>query len=116
MEVGLRLRDLLDAGDMPTIYEQLYSPDIVSIEAGGDSPECRGMAAVDAKNEGWDEQYVIHAMDVDGPFPNGDEFAMIYTMDITHRATSRRKTVREVALYTVERGQIVREKFYYVPG
>lgn len=113
LEVGMRLKALLDAGDMGTIYGTLYSPDIVSTEAGEDAQEYRGMDAISAKNEWWEQNFETHSMAVEGPFPNGAEFGMIYTLDVTERNSGQRMQFREIAIYGVDRGQIVREKFYY---
>jgi hypothetical protein len=53
-------------------------------------------------------------MTAEGPFPNGGEFAVIFDLDMTEKATGDRKLTREVGIYSVAEGRIVREKFYYV--
>ena len=50
LDVGKKLVELCKQGKNEEAVEALYSPDIVSVEAGappGDSPERRGLAATD---------------------------------------------------------------------
>lgn len=112
-EVGTKLVELFNVGDYGTIYGTLYSPDIVSIEAGEDQKEYVGMAAIEGKNEWWESAFETHASKMEGPFPNGDQFAAVIEMDITEKASGQRFTMREVGLYTVADGKIVREQFFY---
>ena len=44
-----------------------------------------------------------------------DRFALIFDMDVTNRETGQRMQMREVGLYTVADGKIVREEFFYPP-
>jgi hypothetical protein len=50
---------------------------------------------------------------VNGPFLGDDQFAVQYSYDITVKPTGRRTGGTEMALYTVEEGRIVRERFFY---
>ena len=50
--------------------DSLYSPDIVSMEAGappGQSRESKGLAAVKAKGEWWVANHEVHSAKVEGP-------------------------------------------------
>jgi len=96
----------------------LYAPDAVSVEAvampGADSRECRGLDAIRAKHRWWAEAMEVHEGTVEGPFLHGDDrFALIFGADATERATGRRHRMREVGIYTVADGRIVREEFFY---
>lgn len=44
---------------------------------------------------------------------DNDRFTIIYDYDATSMQTGKRKHMKEVALYTVDDGKIVREEFYY---
>ena len=118
LEVGKKLVELCKQGKNDEAMASLYSPDIVSVEAGappGQSPESRGMAAIKGKSEWWNANHTIHSATVQGPFPHGDRFAVHFTYDITAKHLGNRRMVMdEVALYTVKDGKIVREEFYYV--
>jgi hypothetical protein len=113
LEIGRRLVELFNAGEFNTIYRDLYSPEIVSIEADPSVPECVGIAAVHEKNAWLDANFTVNGMRAEGPFPNGDEFAVIYDLDMTEKATGERRQTREVGIYSLRAGRIVREKFFY---
>lgn len=55
----------------------------------------------------------IHASNVEGPFPNGDRFAVFFDYDLTSKENKQRFHMKEVALYTVKGDKIVREEFFY---
>ena len=108
--------DLCKAGKNQEAMKSLYADDIVSMEAGappGQSPETRGLAACLAKSAQWAETTDVHSRKVDGPFPHGDRFAVIFEMDITRRPENRRFTMKEIAVYTVKNDKITREEFFY---
>ncbi|WP_352865345.1 nuclear transport factor 2 family protein [Mesorhizobium sp. M0715] len=55
----------------------------------------------------------MHGGSVEGPYVNGDQFAVRFKFDITPKATGERVTMDEVGLYTVKNGKITEERFYY---
>lgn len=94
----------------------LYSPDIVSMEAGappGGSREAKGLAAVKAKAEWWTANHEVHSCIVEGPLVAGAHFAVVFKMDVTFKPQSKRFTMEEVAVYKVADGKIVYEEFFY---
>jgi hypothetical protein len=115
-EIGQKLVELCKAGNNHEAMQTLYSPDIVSIEAGappGQSPEAKGLAACVEKGKQFAQAHEIHSAKIDGPFPNGDRFTVIFDYDITRRPDNQRFNMKEVALYTVKGDKIVREEFFY---
>jgi ketosteroid isomerase-like protein len=119
LEVGKKLVALCKEGKHIEAIDALYSPDIVSIEAGappGGSAKSEGLAAVKGKGEWWVANHEVHGGDVQGPFPHGDRFVVRFTYDITPKAgpmAGKRITMDEAALYTVKDGKIVHEEFFY---
>jgi len=116
LEVGKKLVALCREGKNAEAMQTLYDPNIVSVEAmsmPGGSPESTGVAACLEKGKMWREGHEIHSAHVEGPFPNDDRFAVFFTYDVTPKATGKRMTMNEVAVYTVKGGKIVREEFYY---
>jgi ketosteroid isomerase-like protein len=116
LEVGQRLVSLCREGQDEQAMNTLYHPDIVTVEAAAmpNMPqEQRGLAACHAKAKWWKENNTVHSGKIDGPFPNGDRFAVRFTYDLTPKADNKRTTMDEVALYTVKDGKIVREEFFY---
>jgi ketosteroid isomerase-like protein len=76
-----------------------------------------GLAAIKGKHAWWQDNFEMHGGDVDGPFPHGDDrFAVIFEVDATMKATGQRSRMREVAVYHVKDGLIVREEFFYAMG
>lgn len=95
---------------------ELYSPDIVSLEAGappGQSRESKGIAAVKAKGEWWAANHDVHSMSVEGPLVAGPYFAVTFQFDVTLKAKNQRFKLEEIALYKVADGQIIHEEFFY---
>jgi ketosteroid isomerase-like protein len=114
-DVAQAFTALLKAGDHHSAAETFNAPDIVSIEAmEGPMSKVQGTEAVKAKSDWWYGEHEVHAFDAEGPHLNGDQFAVVFTMDITHKASGHRITGQEVGLYTVRDGKIVEERFFYM--
>ncbi|KYG69612.1 hypothetical protein AZI87_00750 [Bdellovibrio bacteriovorus] len=116
MEVGKKLVELCKRGDNMKAIDWLYSENIESKEAAsmpGMPAQMRGIEAIRKKNMEWDEQMEVHSMDVSGPYPHGDRFAVHYKLDVSERKSGKRWQMEEVALYTVSNGKIVKEEFFY---
>ena len=116
-EVANTLVKLCSAGKFEeAMTKALYSPDIVSMEAGappGGSRESKGIAAVKAKNEWWVANHEVHSSKVEGPLVAGSHFAVTFKMDVTFKPQNKRFTMEEVAVYKVVDGKIVYEEFFY---
>lgn len=115
-EVANKLVKLCSEGKFEEATDALYSPDIVSMEAGappGQSRESKGLAAVKAKGEWWVANHELHSVKVEGPLVAGSHFALTFKMDVTFKPESRRFTMEEVAVYKVADGKIVYEQFFY---
>jgi hypothetical protein len=118
-QVGDKLVELCRQGRNAEAIENLYSNDIVSVEAMGNAEmpaEMRGIDQVKGKNQWWAENHEVHSASVEGPFPNNDRFAVKYHYEVTPKAgpmKDQRYAMDEVAVYTVNDGKIVREEFFY---
>lgn len=55
----------------------------------------------------------MHDFSSEGPYLNGDQFAVRFQVDVTVKETGERRVMDEVGLYTVENGRIVEERFFY---
>lgn len=98
---------------------KLYATNAVSVEAAdmGGGRETAGIEAILGKHAWWDANAEMHGGSVDGPFPHGDDrFAVIFEMDVTMKDSGQRSQMREVAVYHVAGGKIVREEFFYSAG
>jgi hypothetical protein len=122
LEVGKKLVELCRQGKHIEAIDQLYGPNIVSIEAMS-SPSMparmEGLPAVRGKNEWWMQNHDIHSSSADGPFPHGERFIVRFKWDVTSKSgpmAGKRMALEEAALYTVRDGKIVQEEFFYDMG
>lgn len=97
--------------------DKLYAEDAVSVEAtaGPDgSRKTQGRAGIAGKHDWWDATFTVHGGDVQGPFMHGDDrFAVIFEIDAENKQSGERTEMKEVAVYHVRDGRIVREEFFY---
>lgn len=103
------------AGRFDESGETYWADDVVSYEnapPGADMAEIRGKAGVRAKGEWWSANHEVHGVEVTGPFLNGDQFTVRFRMDLTPKGGARR-TMDEIALYTIRGGKIAEERFFY---
>ena len=119
LEVGQKLVSLCQEGKFVEAVDQLYSDDIVSIEARGSEEmpaRMEGIQAIRGKNEWWGANHEIHSMEATGPFVGhrDDQFAVKFDMDVTQKQSGQRMQMSEVALYTVRDGKVAQEEFLYM--
>lgn len=117
--IGQELVGLCREGRNRDAIERYYSKTVVSVESAGTGEmpaETTGIDAVHKKHQWWTENMEVHSADVRGPFVNGDEFAVYYDYDTTFKPTGQRSSMREMGLYSVKDGEIVREEFFYKPA
>jgi ketosteroid isomerase-like protein len=118
-QIGEKLVELCRQGKNLDAVNTLYSPDIVSVEAQGDEQmpaEMRGLDAIRGKNEWWISSHEVHSANAEGPFVNQDRFSVLFDFDVTAKSgpmSGQRMQMKEVAVYTVGDGKIVREDFFY---
>jgi ketosteroid isomerase-like protein len=115
-EVADTLVKLCSEGKFVEATKSLYSPEIVSMEAGappGMSRESKGIAAVIAKGEWWAANHEVHSVTVEGPLVAGSHFAVVFKMDVTFKPQKKQFQMDEVAVYRVADGKIVYEEFFY---
>ena len=96
--------------------KKLYAADAQSAEAMdmGNGRTVTGIAAIEGKHDWWENAMTVHSQTVGGPFAHGDDrFAVTFDVEFTDKATGKRDTMQEVAVYHVAGGKIVREEFFY---
>ena len=96
---------------------ELYAENAVSVEAadlGGGNVVTEGLDNIRGKHEWWDGAMEVHKKEVEGPFLHGEnQFSVIYSLDVTQKENGERMEMREVGVYTVEGGKVVKEQFFY---
>ena len=116
--VGEKLVGYCREGKEAQALAELYAPNAVSVEAlampGADSPETPGLEAIKGKHDWWFGAHEVHSSKADGPYFHGaNRFGVIFDIDVTAKESGQRMQMRELGVYTVEDGKIVREEFYY---
>ncbi|MFN3170410.1 MAG: SnoaL-like domain-containing protein [Hyphomicrobiales bacterium] len=96
----------------------LYAEDAVSVEAlaqpGGGPQVFEGLEALRGKHDYWNNAMEQVSIDVGGPYPHQpDKFALTFKGMAKVKETGEDFPMDEVAIYTVNDGQIVREEFFY---
>ena len=112
-EIAADLVALCKAGKFDESGEKYWAQDVLSVEAMGPMLESRGIEAARAKGRWWVENHDIHSIEVEGPYVNGDQFAVRFKMDVTFKGDGQRRAMDEVALYTLKDGKIAEERFFY---
>lgn len=119
-EIGNKLVQLCTENKSLESINTLYSPDIVSVEAfapPGSDRTVKGLDGVRGKHDWWVNNHDVHKAEVFGPYPHGDDkFAVRFVYDITHKPSSRRFTMDEVGVYTVQNGKVIKEEYFYSAG
>jgi hypothetical protein len=122
LKIGKRLVELCNAGKNEQAVEELYAPNIVSIETHSmpNMPaRMEGIEAIRKKNQWWFENHEIHSSSAKGPWPHGDRFIALFNIDVTAKTgpmAGKRMQAEEAGLSTVKNGKIVQEEFFYYMG
>lgn len=105
---------MLQRGEHEQAAAKYNAGDIVSVEAmPGPMQICRGTEELLRKGEWWASSHDIHEFTAEGPYMNGEQFAVRFFVDVTVKETGERRSMPEIGLYTVEGGKIVEERFFY---
>jgi hypothetical protein len=113
-EVAARLVGLCKNHRNFEAMRELYADDIVSVEPVpmNGSFETAGKAAVIQKSEQFQSAHEVHEAKIEGPFLANTKFSVVFDWDLTNKASGKRATVREIAVYSVRDGKISREEFF----
>lgn len=96
--------------------DALYAPDAVSVEAAdmGQGRAARGLDAIRAKHDWWENAMEVTAANVSDPMLHGeDRFAVLFEARGRERDSGKPFDMKEIAVYHVADGKIVREEFFY---
>ena len=115
-KIAQGLVKLCQKGRFSEAREAYYSNKIVSVEPAGDDRIAKGLPAVNAKGEWWAENHTVHKLTVEGPFVGRKQFVVRFVCDVTFKPAKKRLLLDELAIYTVGRGKVVHEQFFYHVG
>ena len=113
-EIADRLVTLCREGKWEECFEELYSPNAVSIEPKGAMIErAEGMEEIRKKGEVWQEKMEeFHGSSVGNPIVAGNHFSCTMMIDCTMKGVGRQK-MEEICVYEVQGGKVVKEQFFY---
>ena len=113
-EVAKRLVELCRNSEWRKALDELYSNDIVSVEAHemeNMPAEMRGIDQVRGKTDWWEKNMEVHSAKVSGPFVARDTFVVQFDIDVTDKGSNKRIQMSEAGIYTVKDGKVAREEF-----
>ena len=116
-EIANRLVELLRAGDYDTIFNELFSPDIISAEPeGAPWPVAHGLEELAKRGKQFEEMVEeIHSSEISDPIVAENFIALTMKMVTTWKGASERSNMDEICVYEVRDGKIVKEQFFYTP-
>ncbi|MFO0826904.1 MAG: SnoaL-like domain-containing protein [Phycisphaerales bacterium] len=112
-EIGKSLVELFNAGKSAEVEKTWHHKKIESIEADGSV--YLGRKGIAEKNAWWYANFEVHSAQAEGPFVGATGFVVHFTVDVTPK-NGQRMTSREVGVYTVSKGKIIREEFMSLAG
>lgn len=115
-EIANRLVELCRQGQFEQAIQELYSPEIVSIEPSGAPMErVQGFEQLAEKAKAFGDMVEeTHGMEVSDPVVADNFFTCAMIMDVTFKGAPRNK-IEEICLYQVKDGKVVLEQFFFTP-
>jgi uncharacterized protein YbjT (DUF2867 family) len=111
-EVVSRYVSLLRQGDL-TAALKLLAPDVMRTAPLEGTGPLEGAEAIMANVRQQTAGYQIRGIDIDGPYPHGDRFAVRFALDEVHIPTGTTGVTEKMSVYAVRDSAIVSENVYY---
>lgn len=116
-EVADRLVNLCREGKHEQVVQELYAPNIVSIEPeGAPNQIVEGLEAIIAKGKQFDSRIEkVNSSFISDPVVAENFFSCSMLMNVNMKGVPVPVDMHEVCVYTVNNGKIVQEQFFYTP-
>lgn len=116
-EVANRLVELCRAGKFEQAVNELYSPNIVSVEPEGmPNRIVQGLEAIAQKSEKFESMLEkVNSSIISDPIVAENFFSCTMLMNVQFKGAPVSTDMDEVCVYTVNDGKIVKEEFFYTP-
>ncbi|MEQ9405740.1 MAG: nuclear transport factor 2 family protein [Cyclobacteriaceae bacterium] len=116
-EIANRLVELCREGKWEEVFQELYSPDIMSIEPEGAAwGTVKGMEEIAKKGEKWQAMIEeVHGMEISDPLVAENFFTCTMKTKVTMKGMEEAINMDEICVYRVENGKVVSEQFFYTP-
>lgn len=112
-EVAQKLVEYCRNNQESRAYEELYSPQITSVEMSEPIKEVQGFDGIKKKGQWWNDNFEVHGTKFSDPIIADNHFAVNIWMDTTHKPSGQRSQMNEIGVYQVKEGKIWREQFFY---
>jgi hypothetical protein len=117
VDVARNFTAMMAEGRFEEAGKSYWAPNVASIEPadlpGGIPANVHGIEAVKEKARLWFSVSSIEDLKMEGPYLNGEQFALFLDMVIVNRETGERQPFKEVAVFTVIDGKIAEERYFY---
>lgn len=116
--IAEKLVKLSREGNFEQIHQELFSPDIISVEPnkeGGWDVE-KGFDGLKKKAEQW--HGMVEEMiggEISDPIIAGNHFTCTWKTKVRFKGATEAVPMDEVAVYEVKDGKVVLEQFFYTP-
>ncbi len=116
-EVANRLVALCRTGQYQQAVQELYAPDIVSVEPeGAPNRMVTGLAAIAEKGKKFESMIEkVNKSIISDPIVAENFFSCNMLMNVQMKGAPVAIDMDEICVYTVNDGKIVREEFFYTP-
>lgn len=114
-EVANRFVELFREGKMEEIYQELYSPEIESVEPqGAQMPYAKGFEAIGKKGEEFRKMVAkVHSSSVTAPIVAENFFTVGMYMNVDMVDGPQEVDMDEICIYEVHNSKIIKEEFRY---
>ena len=116
-EIARDFTAMLRSGQFEAAGNRYWASDVTSIEpatfAAGGRTTVSGIDATRNKCSARFGAARVDEIGIDGPFVTGNQFALFMDMVLVDLANGARRSVTEIALYTVSDGHITEERYFY---
>ncbi len=116
-EIASGFTELLRAGQFLAAGDRYWARDVISIEPAdvlsGIRVTVSGVEAVRHKCHSRFGTASLDEITIDGPFVTGNQFALFLDLVTVDPLSGAQQPVTEIALYTVCRGKIAEERYFY---
>jgi len=111
-EVANRYVELCRAGEYQKCYEELFSPDVVSIENDGTTHT--GFEEIAQKGKEWNESLEeFQGAETGDAVVSGNTFAVPSFMNVKFKGAPAVTKFEEIGIFQVRNGKIYKEQFFY---
>ncbi|SCX97100.1 SnoaL-like domain-containing protein [Nonlabens sp. Hel1_33_55] len=112
-EVANKLVEYCRNNQFEKAYQELYSPDVISIEMSEPMKELHGMKEVEKKLQWRQENFEVEFTNISDPIVADNHFVLVLSLKSKNKSTGEQAEIDEIGVYQVKNGKILKEQFFY---